>query len=157
MGLGPDQKKQCNRSRAFIQTEDNPLVTGKGPVMAFQRAFLAARQALTVAHTSNSRQYAAMSAGALARSFHKGCTKACSQSVCCRGLAGPAGPAGGAGATTAAAGAGAGAGKKSKPFYRRLWFRAAIYISGGAVVYSLVDSAIFHPRIENEVSFCPHQ
>jgi hypothetical protein len=119
--------------------------------MAFQRAFLAARQALTAAHASKSRQYAALSAGALARSFHKGCTKACSQPVCCRGLAGPAGPDA---ATTAAAGAGAGAGKKSKPFYNRAWFRAVIYISGGAIVYSFVDSSVFHPPIENEVSSC---
>jgi hypothetical protein len=109
--------------------------------MPSRRVFLAARQVLTPAHASmTSRQYAAMPAGAIARSSHKGSIKACTQSVSCRGLA-------------VGAGAGAGAGSKSKPFYKSIWLRAAVSIAGGVVVYSWVDSSIFHPPSKDEVSF----
>jgi hypothetical protein len=116
--------------------------------MPSRRVFLAARQALTPVQASIlPRQYAAMPAGALARSVHNKGTKACSQSVSCRGLAGPSQPA----ETTAAGGTGSGAGKGSKPFYRRLWFRAAVSIAGGVMAYSWVDYSVFHPPSKDEV------
>ena len=56
-----------------------------------------------------------------------------------------------ANAGSAAAGAGSKAVKQAKPFYKRFFFRATLFVAGGAIAYSLIDRYYFHPHIETEV------
>ena len=119
----------------------------------FHRALI--QQAVSAARSSMSPKYVGSHFQPFLRSFHKSCTKMCSQTVCCRrGLAVSSDPASNASASAAAAAAAAKGGKKSKRSFRRFLFRTILYVSGGAVVYSLIDRSYFHPSIESEV--CAH-
>jgi hypothetical protein len=60
-------------------------------------------------------------------------------------------PGSSTGTAANAAGAGAKAVKKSKPLFKRAWFRGVLILGGGAIAYSLIDRFYFHPHIENEV------